>query len=138
MKNLFFAVLFVFTLNVTAQDQFNWNTDYKSALQLSKSQDKPILAFVVNQQETEALQLLKKEFFASEAFQEMAGQLILLKLDVSDQQSYNARMGIHYTNQRKAPGLALVGSDNDAIGKPLVTFNSESISEFLGFINSKL
>lgn len=133
-----YFVLVVFTINATAQDQYNWNTDYKAALELSKSQDKPILAFVVDQQESEALQLLKKKFFNSESFQAISSQLVLLQLDVSDQQSYNARMGIHYTNQRKAPGLALVGSDNDAIGDPLVNFSSDSISEFLVFINSKL
>ncbi|MBO6607473.1 hypothetical protein [Psychroserpens sp.] len=138
MKKLVYFVLFVFTLNVAAQEQYTWNTDYKSALQLSKSQDKPILAFVVNQQQSEATELLKAEFFASASFKAMASKLVLLKLDVSDQQSYNARMGIHYTNQRTAPGLALVGADNDAIGNPLVSFTSESISDFLGFINSKL
>ncbi len=138
MKNLVYVVLLVFTLNVAAQEQYNWNTDYKSALELSKSQDKPILAFVTDLQPSEAIQILKTNFFASESFQNMASQLILLKLDVSDKLSYNARMGIHYTNQRMTPGLALVGADNDAIGDPLVTFSSESISDFLEFINSKL
>ena len=138
MKNLVYVVLLVFTLNVAAQEQYNWNTDYKTALELSKSQDKPILAFVTDLQPSEAIQILNTNFFSSESFQNMASQLILLKLDVSDKLSYNARMGIHYTNQRMTPGLALVGADNDAIGDPLVTFTSESISDFLEFINSKL
>ena len=138
MKKLMYFLLFVFTLNVAAQEQYDWNSDYKSALELSKSQDKPILAFVTDMQPSEAIQMLKTNFFASESFQNMASQLILLKLDVSDQLSYNARMGIHYTNQTTAPGLALVGADNDAIGKPLVNFSTESISVFLEFINSKL
>ena len=61
MKKLVYFVLFVFTLNVAAQEQYTWNTDYKSALKLSKSQDKPILAFVVNQQQSEATELLSNE-----------------------------------------------------------------------------
>ena len=138
MKNLVYVILLVFTLNVAAQEQYNWNTDYKTALELSKSQDKPILAFVTDLQPSEAIQILNTNFFSSESFQNMASQLILLKLDVSDKLSYNARMGIHYTNQRMTPGLALVGADNDAIGDPLVTVTSESISDFLEFINSKL
>lgn len=138
MKKLIILLMFTVSITVSAQDQYDWITDYKAALELSKSQDKIILAYVVDQQKSEATQLLKQDFFESQSFQAMASQLVLLQLDVSDQQSYNARMGIHYTNQRTAPGLALVGQDNDAIGQPLVIINSNTITEFLSYINSKL
>ena len=64
----------------------------------------------------EASKVLKDSFFETEAFKTLASKVILLKLDVSDKQSTNARLGIHYTKQTTAPGVSLI--DNASASVP--------------------
>ena len=137
MNKLIFILLFAVTFQVSAQDQTTWITDYKEALKMSEAQNKPILAFVVNNEGSEAMTLLKDLFFLSDDYKNISSKVIPLKVDISDQQSYNVRLGIHYTKQRTAPGLALVDKNSSIIGKPLVIMNSKNIAAFLSFINSK-
>ncbi|WP_040280942.1 thioredoxin family protein [Psychroserpens damuponensis] len=138
MKKIVFILALAFSLQISAQDKVNWITDYKAALQQSKNQNKPILAFVTNTQKTEATQLLKTEFFASEAFKTMSQKVILLKLDISDKQSYNVRLGIHYLNKQAPLGLALVNKYSDKIGDPLTEISTDNITNFISFVNSKI
>ena len=137
MKKLICILVLLVGFQMSAQDEFNWLTDYKVALKQSDTQNKPILAFVINNQNTENLEVLKKEFFGSEGYKKLAPKVILLKLDVSNTTSYNFRMGIHYTKQKSTTGLALVDKYNATMGKPLVDFTPENIEAFISFINSK-
>jgi len=138
MKKILFILVFAFTLQLSAQDQLDWSTDYKVALKQAESQNKPILAFVTDHQETKALKLLNEKLFSAESFKSITSKMILLKLDVSDKQSYNSRMGIHYTKQESAPGLALVNKHNASVVKPLVDITPENIKAFLTLVNDKL
>tara|TARA_B100000809_G_scaffold214496_1_gene219296 strand:- start:2791 stop:3207 length:417 start_codon:yes stop_codon:yes gene_type:complete len=138
MKNLLLIFTLVFTLQLSAQDNINWITDSKVALEQSKVQDKPILAFVTDNQKTEALELLKTEFFSSGTFKNIASKVVLLKLDISDKRSYNVRLGIHYLNKPSTIGLALVNKFSDKIGDPLTEISAENIEAFISFVNSKL
>ncbi|WP_028873626.1 hypothetical protein [Psychroserpens burtonensis] len=138
MKKALFILALAFSMQLSAQDKNNWITDYKVALELSKTQEMPILAFVTDNQKTEASEILNQVFFSSEAYKNIASQVILLKVDISDSQSYNTRLGIHYLNKRSTQGLALVNQYNDKIGAPLTDFSAENIKSFLFFINSKL
>ena len=138
MKKILFIFALAFTMQLSAQDNTNWITDYKVALEQSKTQDKPILAFVTDNQKTEASELLNTAFLSSEAFMDIAPKVVLLKLDISDEQSYNIRLGIHYLNKPSTIGLALVNKFNDKIGEPLTDISNENIKVFILFINSKL
>lgn len=139
MKKILFILLFAFTLQVSAQDQTNWITDYKVALKQSEAQNKPILAFVTDNQKSEALTTLNDYFFNTDSFKnKFASKVILLKLDVSDKQSYNSRMGIHYTKQKAAPGVALVDKYNATVGAALVNMTPENITVFMTLLNDKL
>jgi len=138
MKKLICILVLLVAFQMSGQDEANWLTDYEVALQQSETQNKPILAFVINDQDAKTLEVLNKELFASEAYKKVAPKVVLLKLDVSDTKSYNFRMGIHYTKQKSTTGLALVDKHNATIGKPLVDFTPENIEAFISFINSKL
>ena len=138
MKKILFILIFAISGQIFAQEQSQWISDYKVALQQSESQNKPILVFVTDNQKTESLELLKKEFFATEDFKAIEAKVILLKLDISNKESYNVRLGIHYLDERNASGLALINSYNDNIGEPLTKINSENIKSFISFLNSKL
>ncbi|WP_047545672.1 thioredoxin family protein [Psychroserpens sp. Hel_I_66] len=138
MKKILFILIFAISGQIFAQEQSQWISDYKVALQQSESQNKPILVFVTDNQKTESLELLKKEFFATEDFKAIEAKVILLKLDISNKESYNVRLGIHYLEERNASGLALINSYNDNIGEPLTEINSENIKSFISFLNSKL
>ncbi|MDG5491214.1 thioredoxin family protein [Psychroserpens sp. SPM9] len=139
MKKVLFVLLLAFTLQLTAQESSTWLTDYKVALKQSETQNKPILAFVTNNQSSEALKTLNEQVFETESFKNtLAPKVILLKLDISDKHSYNVRLGIHYTKQTTAPGLALVDKFNDTIGQPLVVITPENIKTFLTSVHEKL
>lgn len=138
MKKIIFILAVAFTLQLSAQDKANWITDYKTALSQSETQNKPILAFITDNKKTEASKLLSSEFFSSEAFKSIASKVVLLKLDISNKQSYNVRLGIHYLNKSSAPGLALVSEFSDRIGNPLTEINTENIKTFISLVNSKI
>ncbi|OUR97722.1 hypothetical protein A9Q86_16040 [Flavobacteriales bacterium 33_180_T64] len=138
MKKIIFILLLAFTFQISAQEQSNWITDNKVALELSKTQNKPILAFVTNNQKTEGLSVLNKEFFASKVYRSIEQKVILLKLDISNVQSYNVRLGIHYTKQTSAPGLALIDKYGNTILEPLVDMTPENITAFLTLLNANL
>jgi hypothetical protein len=138
MKKLIFILALAFTLQVSAQDQSNWITDNKVALKQSETQNKPVLVFVTNNQKSEASENLKDRLFNSNAFNKLASKSVLLKLDVSDQQSYNVRLGIHYTKQTGAPGIALIDKNGKTMFDPLVDFSSENVLKFMTLWNDKL
>jgi hypothetical protein len=138
MKKLLFILILVFTLQLSAQDQVNWLTDYKVALEQSKVQDKVILAYVTDNQKTEDSEVLNTLFFSSDDFKMMSSKVIFLKLDISDKSSYNMRLGIHYMNNPSVIGLALINKYNNKIGEPLTIINTDNIASFILFLNSKL
>ncbi|WP_298903047.1 thioredoxin family protein [uncultured Psychroserpens sp.] len=139
MKKILFILLFAFTVQVFAQDQSNWITDNTVALKQAETQNKPILVFVTNNQKTEASEELKTNFFNADTFKKFAAKSILLKLDVSDKNSTNARLGIHYTKQYGAPGVALINSKGKAIIDPLASnFSTEKVMKFLALWNETL
>ena len=138
MKKILFIFALAFTLQLSAQDKANWITDNNVAQKQSEAQNKPILVFVTNNQKTQASEILNKEFFSSEAFKNMTSKVVLLKLDISDSQLYNVRLGVHYLNKRSATGLALVNKFSNRIGEPLIEINTKNIETFVSFVNSKL
>ena len=140
MKHLIVILVLSFTLHVSAQDQNNWLTDYNKAIQLSKTHNKPILAFVTDRKKSEALSTLNKYFFNTDTFKtKFAPKVILLKLDILDTKTPNVtRLGIHFTKQTTAPGLALIDKNSRTIFKPLVDMTPENISIFMTMLNDKL
>lgn len=138
MKKLIVVLVLFVGLQMSAQDQTNWLTDNEIALKQSETQNKPVLAFVTNHQKSEASALLKEAFFNSNGFDKIASKVVLLKIDISNQQTNSARLGIHYTKQTSAPGLALVDKNGKTIGEPLTLIDSENITAFLSFLNEKL
>lgn len=138
MKKLIFILAVVCSLQLSAQDQSNWLTDNTTALSQSKAQNKPVLVFVTNNQTSEASENLKQNFFNSKEFNELATKSVLLKLDISDKNSANARLGIHYTKQNGAPGIAIIDYNGRALFKPLVDVSSESVKEFMTLWNDNL
>nr|WP_321234076.1 hypothetical protein [uncultured Psychroserpens sp.] len=139
MKKLIVIFVFAFTLQLSAQDQSKWLTDNTIALKQSDNQNKPILVFVTDNQKSEAYQSLKNNFFNSDAFKNYASKSILLKLDVSDKNSSNARLGIHYTKQTNALGIALIDKNGRTISDPLVAdFSMENVTKFMTLWNANL
>ncbi|WP_460218575.1 hypothetical protein [Psychroserpens sp. MEBiC05023] len=136
MKRFLLILALIFALQVSAQEQSNWITDNTTALNLSKTQNKPILVFVTNNEKSEAYENLNTDFFKSDTFKKFASKCILLKLDVSDKNSTNARLGIHYTKHNNAPGISLINQKGKPMFDPLVVdFSSENIEKFLALWN---
>ena len=139
MKKLLLLLMLVVTFQMSAQDQSTWLTDNATALKLSEKQNKPILVFVTNNQKTEASEALKESFFNINTFEKLSAKSILLKLDVSDKNSTNARLGIHYTKRNGAPGIALIDSHGKTIANSLsADASKEDIRKFIAIWNESL
>lgn len=139
MKKIVFILILAMTLQVSGQEQSQWLTDNSTALKLSETQKKPILVYVTDNQKTESSEVLKDRFLNAEILEKFSSKFILLKLDVSDKQSYNVRLGIHYTKQKMTPGLSLINTYGNTIIEPLVDFYSEEkMLTFMTLLNDKL
>lgn len=138
MKKTLLVLLLFCTIQLFGQDYKSVLTDHKVALQQAKTEDKPMLVVVTNNKVSEDSKRWQNELFASELLKQMSSKIIVLKLDVSDEQSVSYRMGTHYIKNKSGFGFALVDSDNNTIGNPLIDLNSKSIEDFLVFIKSKL
>ncbi|WP_299336386.1 hypothetical protein [uncultured Psychroserpens sp.] len=137
MKKLVFIFVLAFTLQISAQSQVNWITDNTTAIQQASDQNKPILVYVTDNQKTQASERLST-FFSNGSFEKFNSKVVWLKLDISDKQSYNVRLGIHYTKQTTAPGLSLIDNNGNTVLTPLTNMTDENIMAFLTLMNDKL
>lgn len=138
MKTIFYSIILVFTLQISAQEQLNWVTSNELALQESATQNKPVFVFVTDQQNSEALKTINEHIFKSAQFSELKSKMILLKIDISDAQSSKVRLGVHYTKQFTAPGLSLINKYGNNTVEPLVIITPENCAAFLELINENL
>jgi hypothetical protein len=138
MKKALVILVILLTLQLSAQDKIHWETDYKVALSQAKAQNKFILVYVFDNSAIKDNANLERLFFSSDDFKNLLPKVILLKLDVSDALSYNARLGTHYLNKKSISGAVLVNQYNDKVGVPLTDFNATSSVNFISFLNSKL
>jgi len=138
MKKALVILVTLFTLQLSAQDNIHWETDYKVALSQAKAQNKFILVYVFDDSAIKDNTNLERLFFSSDDVKTLLPKVILLKLDVSDALSYNARLGKHYLNKRSTSGVVLVNQNNNTVGLPLIDFNTSARATFMSLLNSKL
>jgi len=137
MKKIAVILLLIVSVNLSAQtDTQNWLTDYKEAIKTSETLNNPILVFVTDNTLGGSYKTLQEQVFNSENFKKYASSFVLLKLDITID-TYNKRLGSHYTKSNAVPALALVDEKGNTIGKTLTEINSKTVSEFMTFLKTK-
>lgn len=138
MKKILVILIFLLALQLSAQDNIHWETNYKVALNQAKSQNKLVLVYVFDNNMRKSNANLERLLFSSDDFKALLPKFILLKLEVSNALSYNARLGTHYLNKSSTSGVVLVNQNNNTVGLPLSDFSTSSMATFMSLLNSKL
>ena len=137
MKKIAVILLLIVSVHLSAQtDTQKWLTNYKEAIKISETLNNPILVFVTDNTSVESYKILQEQVFSSEDFKKYASSFVLLKLDITTD-SYNKRLGSHYTKSNAVPALALVDKKGNTIGTALTEINSTTISDFMTFLKTK-
>ncbi len=137
MKKLIVIILLAFCANLSAQTKnTDWFSDYKEAINSSETLSLPMLVFITDNSEDESYKLLQEEVFNSEDFKTIASNVVLLKLNTSEN-PYHKRLAKHYSKRDDVPALALIDESGNTIGKALTEISAKSISDFLKFLNTK-
>ena len=145
MKKITLILLCVMSLNVFAQEkQFNWKTSFEEARLASKDQNKPILVFFTNQQDSESLKTLRSDFFGTDTFKSLSNKMILLFVDASerstsitpDQKMKNQRLVIHYNKLNVFPSLMALDFNGKVLGTSLTQISKENINNYFTFLDT--
>ena len=139
---LFFA--FIFSINSYSQDiQLRWYKDLGTAKELSKTENKIILAYFTKD-DCKLCQQFYADVFKSERFKTISNNFIFLMLDGSNQDIKSTDMNvikqrrliIHYNNSASFPALAALDKNGEIIGELMTSANKENIDSYIDFLNS--
>ena len=139
---LFFA--FIFSINSYSQDiQLRWNKDLGIAKELSKAENKIILAYFTKD-DCKLCQQFYADVFKSERFKTISDNFIFLMIDGSNQDIKSTDMNvikqrrliIHYNNSASFPALAALDKNGEIIGELMTSTNKENIDSYIDFLNS--
>ncbi len=134
MKNIVILTLFLSAVSLQAQQSsLNWLTDFETAKQVSKDQNKPLLMYFTGSDWCAPCKKLKIDFFATQKFSEKSEDFILLMVDLP------RRSGI-ITQAQKRKNMLLSQKYNRRGSFPaLVVMNSQGkiLSELNGYDNRK-
>ncbi|WP_010522481.1 thioredoxin family protein [Aquimarina agarivorans] len=129
MKKLFFSLFILISTASFAQD-LKWETDFTTAKDLAKDQNKNILVYFTGSDWCAPCKQLKADFFHSEKFIEKADKVVLLMVDMPfrqdiitpEQRKKNEKLIKKYNPGKSFP--TLIGLDSS--GKLLNTISAYS------------
>jgi hypothetical protein len=145
MKKITLILFCAISLNIFAQEkQFNWKTSFEEASLASKNQNKPILVFFTNQQDSESLKTMRSDFFGTDTFKMLSDKMILLFVDASerntsisaDQKMRNQRMIIHYNKSNAFPAVMALDFNGKVLGESLTQISKQNISNYFTFLGT--
>ncbi len=81
MKKIIFALIFIGSMSINAQENQVWHTDMKKAIEISKSENKPLFLFFTGSDWCGWCIRLQKEVFKTPEFTEWSKKVVLVDLD---------------------------------------------------------
>lgn len=127
MKKLILLVVLPFFLTAQAEKSVGventWLTDYDTALSKAKKEDKNVLVYFTGSDWCAPCKMLKKDFFDTEAFQDVSRDYVLLYIDIpmnrnlisAEQLQHNKEVSLRLNRKNSVPLLTIL----DAQGKEL-------------------
>lgn len=103
----------------------NWQTDFETAKELAKKENKQILIYFTGSDWSKACQLLNKEFFYTEKFQNIASKkLILVRINsprrkelISESQTNANKVLVKRYQQKVYPTIVLTNANGEELGR---------------------
>ena len=123
---LFLAPLFFNAqVDIEVLDDSPWLTDFDKAVKLAKKEDKNIMVYFTGSDWCPPCKKLKTDLFDSEAFKELAGDYILLYVDMprnkdlitAGQMQHNKDLLRKYNKKGVFPLLKVVNANGNALGE---------------------
>lgn len=103
----------------------NWQTNFETAKELAKKENKQILIYFTGSDWSKACQLLNKEFFYTEKFQNIASKkLILVRINsprrkelISETQANTNKSLVEKYQQKIYPTIVLTNTKGEELGR---------------------
>ena len=135
----------VFSITVYAQNtNYNWSNDYREVLKEAKTQQKFIVLYFSDSQNSDN-NALQATIFETEAFKRLTTRALLLKVHalnsegIAETETVNSKRVIgHYNPEEKFPALLLLNSKGEVLGEMLTDWTPETINAYLDFLKSTL
>lgn len=144
MRNYLFALILLFSLSISAQEiQLTWNEDFNVAMELAKTENKPVLIYFTNSDCTDCQQFYS-DFFEHQDFNKLSLEFIMLRLDTSNYDAKNAdisamkqkRMSMHYNKSSTFPAVLVVDTDGRKVNELFTSLDKVAITSYLNFLKS--
>jgi len=144
MKKCILFFIFIFSITSYAQDiQLRWYKDLGTAKELSKAENKIILAYFTKD-DCKLCQQFYADVIKSDRFKTISDKFIFLMIDGSNQDIKSTDMNvikqrrliIHYNKTASFPALVALDKDGDVLGEMMTSANKEDIDSYIDFLNS--
>lgn len=130
MKKIIFALLFIGSISINAQENLVWHTDMKKAIEISKSENKPLFLFFTGSDWCGWCIRLQKEVFRTPEFTEWSKKVVLVDLDFPRAKAQDE--AIKMQNQQLAQVFGVRGYPTVWFAKEGVTADGKTNLEQLG------
>ncbi|MEZ4803521.1 MAG: thioredoxin family protein [Gelidibacter sp.] len=144
MRNYLFALIFLLSLSVSAQEvQLSWQKDFNVAVEMAKSENKPILIYFNKSNCDECLQFYTS-FFKQKTFDGLSNDFVLLMLDGSNNDMKTndlsvikqRRMVMHYNKASRFPAVLVIDQNRQEMGDLFTSNDKNDISTYCSFLES--
>ena len=133
---LFFSLFFLSYYFQAQTDSLKWKTEYSEAVKVAVKENKPILLYTIDGMSSSESQLIENEFFQTDEIKMFENKLVFLKINVIND-GYAKRIAMRYTSNA-VPAIALINSEQNPIGEPLTSINSENINDYIKYLKTKI
>lgn len=115
----------VFSYSQDVDSDLNWLLDINEALEISKTENKPLLVYFTGSDWCAPCKMLKKDFFSNPKFKERSTNMVLLMVDMprrvdiisKEQKEKNIKLVRKYNKSGGYPNLVALNSNGDIIGE---------------------
>ncbi len=144
MRRYILIATLCFSLSMVGQEvQLSWNKDLNVAIELSKSENKPILIYFTKTDCSACLQFYTG-FFTLQTFKDLSNDFVLLMLDGSNNDIKNTDLSIikqrrlvkHYNKDSRFPALLALNSEKQELGALFTSVDDASINSYLNFLET--
>lgn len=92
MKNIFYTLVFLFSINVISAQELTWHTDINKAIEISKKENKPLMLFFTGSDWCGWCIRLQNEVFFKPEFKEWSKKVVLVELDFPRKKQLEANL----------------------------------------------
>jgi len=148
MKKLMIILpfLFLFTVNAQEEEGLKWLTDFETAREISKTENKPILMYFTGSDWCTPCKMLKEDFFITDRFKKNSEKLVLLEVDLPrrediispEQKQKNKALINRYNKKGGFPNIVAIDHTGNVLGEIGAYSSLRNPSKHFNFVEALL